>query len=118
MALRRDLVGVSYVLLAVLLAAAQLGLLIPFPVNVVLTSVLVIYIGCHLSTEVSAEDAAEDETMSLKDAAWFPIIGSVALGSLYLVSVPGSTPPVHRRLTSRMASFPPCRPSSSWALNG
>jgi minor histocompatibility antigen H13 len=64
--------------------------LIPVPVNLIVTSSLIIYIGCHRSLallqtdEKTGEAVVERETLTKEDAMKFPIIGSLALGSLYV----------------------------------
>ena len=64
--------------------------LIPVPVNLIASSSLIIYIGCHRSLallqtdEKTGEAVVERETLTKEDAMKFPIIGSLALGSLYV----------------------------------
>ena len=64
--------------------------LIPVPVNLIVTSSLIIYIGCHRSLallqtdEKTGEAVVERETLTKEDAMKFPILGSVALGTLYV----------------------------------
>lgn len=70
--------------------AASYFYLIPVPVNLIMTSALIIYIGCHRSLallqtdEKTGEAVVERETLTKEDAMKFPIIGSVALGTLYV----------------------------------
>ena len=63
---------------------------IPVPVNLIVTSTLILYIGCHRSLRLLATEAEggvpkeEKEVLSAKDAYLFPFIGSGALFSLYV----------------------------------
>lgn len=63
---------------------------IPFYINVVVTSTLIVYIGCHrslhlLTSEADGGIAEKDKDMlSTGDALRFPLVGSCALGGLYL----------------------------------
>jgi minor histocompatibility antigen H13 len=64
-------------------------ILIPVSLNLIVTSTLIIYIGCHrslglLETGSDGKAVIERETLSKEDAYKFPIIGSFALGSLYI----------------------------------
>ena len=77
---------------AFLLAISLLSnvILIPVGINLVLTATTVVYIGCVRSlapkTMIDSEGKVvprQAETMSKKDAALFPVIGSVVLFSLY-----------------------------------
>ncbi len=107
--------------MALIAAPPLLDVVIPFPVNVVLTSLFIIYIGSHMSMDPSLdseevrcgpvcvlcsfqcpsrylrvcgrrsrlsvprpcilvgcqEGAGSEPTMTWKDAAWFPVVGSV-----------------------------------------
>ena len=64
--------------------------LIPVPVNLILTSTLIVYIGCHRSLHLLKTEAQggkpqeERETLSAQDAYKFPFIGSAALFGLYV----------------------------------
>ena len=63
---------------------------IPVPVNLIITSTLILFIGCHRSLRLLATEAEggvpkeEKEVLSAKDAYLFPFIGSGALFSLYV----------------------------------
>jgi minor histocompatibility antigen H13 len=60
---------------------------IPVPVNLVVTASSVVYIGCYRSLRLldhTDEFAGERETLTKEDAYKFPVIGSIVLGSLYL----------------------------------
>lgn len=74
------LLGVAYVLL-IALVVVNSYVLIPVHVTLILHSFLLIYIGAHKSLDVTEAE----EPMSSKDAWMFPVMGSLVLGSLYLV---------------------------------
>ena len=63
---------------------------IPVPANLIITSSLIVFIGCHRSLRLLATEAEggapkeEKEMLSAKDAYLFPFIGSGALFSLYI----------------------------------
>lgn len=79
----------SYVALFSLWGLSGL-VVIPVPVNLIVTSSLILFIGCHrslrlLATEAEGGARKEDkEMLSAKDAYLFPFIGSGALFSLYV----------------------------------
>jgi minor histocompatibility antigen H13 len=79
----------SYVALFSLWGISGL-VVIPVPVNLIVTSSLILFIGCHrslrlLATEAEGGARKEDkEMLSAKDAYLFPFIGSGALFSLYV----------------------------------
>jgi minor histocompatibility antigen H13 len=64
---------------------------IPVPVNLILHSCLILYIGCHRSLNLLVPESeggqatAEKEMLTAADAYKFPFIGSAALFSLYVV---------------------------------
>jgi len=64
--------------------------LIPVPLNLIATSTLIVYIGCHRSLRLLKTEAqggapqAEKETLSAQDAYLFPFMGSAALFGLYV----------------------------------
>jgi minor histocompatibility antigen H13 len=64
--------------------------LIPVPVNLIITSSLIVFIGCHrslrlLKTPEQGGSSKEDkEVLSAQDAYKFPFIGSAALFGLYV----------------------------------
>lgn len=84
-----NLLSLSYVLLFGLWGLSSV-VLIPVSVNLVLTSTLIIYIGCHrslkllLSEENGGVPSSEKEVLSANDAYKFPFVGSAALFSLYI----------------------------------
>lgn len=59
--------------------------LVPVSVNLIATSTLVLYIGCHRSLRllVKGANAVEKETLTAADAYRFPFVGSAALFGLY-----------------------------------
>ncbi|CAN0038768.1 unnamed protein product, partial [Discosporangium mesarthrocarpum] len=66
----------------------SLFVLVPVPVNLILTSSLILYIGCHRSLRMrdkSSATAEESETISSEEAMKFPVIGSCVLFGLYLL---------------------------------
>mmetsp|Transcript_18696 Transcript_18696/g.27049 ORF Transcript_18696/g.27049 Transcript_18696/m.27049 type:complete len:398 (-) Transcript_18696:498-1691(-) len=66
--------------------AASYFIVIPVSINLIATSTLIIFLGCHRSLRLLDHDAIpleEKETLSEKDAYKFPIIGSVSLFGLY-----------------------------------
>lgn len=71
--------------------AASYFILIPVPLNLIVSATSIVFIGAHRSLKLvlSEEDggmSAEDkETLTVEDAYKFPIIGSAALFSLYFV---------------------------------
>ncbi len=61
---------------------------IPIPFNVIATTVLVIFIGSHLSLRLrdkSDPENADIEVLTSKDALKFPIIGSSVLFGFYIL---------------------------------
>jgi len=64
---------------------------LPVSVNLIATSTLIVYIGCHRSLRLLLSEAdggiptKDKEVMSAKDAYRFPFIGSAALFGLYVV---------------------------------
>jgi len=77
----------SYVALFGLWAVTQ-KLLVPVPLNLVVSATAIIYIGSHRSLRLrdhGAIPAEEREVMTQKDAYKFPLIGSVVLFGLYLL---------------------------------
>jgi minor histocompatibility antigen H13 len=83
------LLQLSYVTLFGLWLASNY-VLIPVPVNLIITSTLIVYIGSHrslkllLTEEQGGASKDEKEVMTSADAYRFPLVGSCALGSLYL----------------------------------
>lgn len=83
------LLQLSYVTLFGLWLASNY-VLIPVPVNLIITSTLIVYIGSHrslkllLTEEQGGVSKDEKEVMTSADAYRFPLVGSCALGSLYL----------------------------------
>jgi minor histocompatibility antigen H13 len=79
----------SYVLLFLFWISSNF-IVIPVPLNLVVTSTLIVYIGSHRSLRliISEQDggkpAADKEIISQSDAYKFPFIGSAALVSLYV----------------------------------
>lgn len=65
-------------------------IVIPVPVNLIVQATLIVYIGSHRSIALLFHESAggvpkeEKEMLSANDAYKFPILGSVALFSLYL----------------------------------
>uniref|UniRef100_A0A7S0SXT6 Signal peptide peptidase n=1 Tax=Chromulina nebulosa TaxID=96789 RepID=A0A7S0SXT6_9STRA len=63
---------------------------IPVSINLIITSTLIIYIGSHRSLRLLISEAdggipkSEKEVMTEKDVYKFPIVGSLALFSLYI----------------------------------
>jgi len=70
--------------------AASYFVLIPVPVNLILTSTLIVYIGSHRSLRLLISEAeggapaSEKEVLTSGDAYRFPLVGSLALASLFL----------------------------------
>ena len=69
--------------------AASYIVLIPVSINLIVHSSLIIFIGaqrslCLLETSADGTKVVERETISQTDAMKFPIIGSLALGGLYV----------------------------------
>lgn len=70
--------------------AASYFVIIPVPVNLILTSTLIVYIGSHRSLRLLISEAeggapsSEKEVLSSGDAYRFPLVGSLALASLFL----------------------------------
>ena len=83
------LLTLSYVLLFSLWAVSYV-FAIPVPVNLILTSTLIVFIGSHRSLALLVHESeggrsSEDkEVISAADAYKFPLVGSVALFSLYI----------------------------------
>lgn len=83
------LLTLSYIILFGIWAL-QSFVLIPVSVNLVTTSTLILYIGCHRSIKLLATEAeggipaADKEVLSAGDAYRFPFVGSAALFSLYV----------------------------------
>jgi minor histocompatibility antigen H13 len=83
------LLTLSYFALLVLWGLAPF---VPIPVSVMLVtmSTLIVFIGCHQSLNLLVHKIKEDgtkqeqEVLTRADALKFPLIGSAALGSLYL----------------------------------
>jgi len=71
--------SLSYALLFLVQAASAL-VLVPINVNLVLTTFLVVYIGCESSLYAQEE---ESETLEQKDAYWFPVTAGCVLCGLY-----------------------------------
>jgi hypothetical protein len=86
-----DLVRLSFgLLVAVIAAPPLLGVVIPFSVNVLVTSFLIIYIGCHLSMDpdLGAEDEVGCRTPPVSACAWVSspcCAGLLLCGSLVVV---------------------------------
>eukprot|EP01038_Epipyxis_sp_PR26KG_P003960 gene3960-5679_t len=65
-------------------------ILIPIPLNLIVTSTLIVYIGSHRSLNLLLSESdggtptSEKSTISTADAYKFPFIGSAALFSLYV----------------------------------
>jgi minor histocompatibility antigen H13 len=53
--------------------------------SLIAMAMLPIYFGSHLAIEEDAKAGAESERLSSADAYWFPVIGSAALFTFYLV---------------------------------
>eukprot|EP01084_Bolivina_argentea_P186316 321192_1 len=76
----------SYVGLVGIWGLSQV-VLVPTPVSVIVTSVLIIFIGSHLSLRLrdkSDPQNADVEVLSSKDALKFPLIGSTVLFGFYV----------------------------------
>ncbi len=61
---------------------------IPIPVNIIATTLLVIFIGSHLSLRLrdkSDPENADVEVLTSKDALKFPLIGSSVLFGFYVL---------------------------------
>jgi minor histocompatibility antigen H13 len=86
---KNDLLTLAYCLLVGFWAISYLVAL-PIPVNLIVTSTAIIYIGSHRSLTLLLSEAEggvsndEKEVLSAKDAYKFPIIGSLSLFGLYL----------------------------------
>ncbi len=82
----------AYVVLALCwMWSSVASVLIPVPVNVVVSATCIVYIGCHrslrllISEEHGGVASADKEVLSSSDAYKFPIIGSVVLFGLYMI---------------------------------
>ncbi len=70
--------------------AASYYIVIPVPVNLIVTSTAIVFIGSQRSLHLLVHESdggpskADKEVLSSKDAYKFPIVGSVTLFSLYL----------------------------------
>lgn len=86
----KALLNFSYLALFAIWAAAYF-IVIPVPVNLIVHSCLIIYIGSHRSLNLLTPEseggaaAADREVLTAADAYKFPFIGSAALFSLYVV---------------------------------
>lgn len=84
-----DLLNLAYFLLVIFWGISYFVVL-PVPVNLIVTSTAIIYIGSHRSLNLLVSEADggfahdEKEVLSAKDAYKFPIVGSLALFGLYL----------------------------------
>ena len=77
----------AYLLLAAMVVSSAFVILPP-NANIVLTSVLIVYVGSHFALSPSVDDeggaaGSPEPAMTSKDAAMFPLVGSVALVTLY-----------------------------------
>ena len=83
------LLTLSYLVLFAIWGLSSV-ILIPVPVNLIVTSTLIVYIGCHRSLRLLKTEAQggakseEKETLTAQDAYMFPFIGSGALFGLYV----------------------------------
>ena len=76
-----DLVRLAFALLCLVLAAPPtLGIVIPFSVNVLVTSFLIVYIGCHMSMDPSLN--GNDEVTASNSPQFSPF---VCLGNRHLI---------------------------------
>jgi minor histocompatibility antigen H13 len=86
---KNDLLTLAYCLLVGFWAISYF-IVLPIPVNLIVTSTAIIYIGSHRSLTLLLSEAEgglshdEKEVLSAKDAYKFPIIGSLSLFGLYL----------------------------------
>lgn len=84
-----DLLNLAYILLVGFWAISYFVVL-PVPLNLIVTSTAIVYIGSHRSLNllISEKDGGlahdEREVLSARDAYKFPIVGSLALFGLYL----------------------------------
>ncbi len=84
-----DLLNLAYFLLVIFWGISYFVVL-PVPVNLIVTSTAIIYIGSHRSLNLLVSEADcgfahdEKEVLSAKDAYKFPVVGSLALFGLYL----------------------------------
>jgi hypothetical protein len=82
------LVRFAYLLLAAMVVSSAFVILPP-NANIVLISVLIVYVGSHFALSPSVDDEGggaagpPEPAMTSKDAAMFPLVGSVALVTLY-----------------------------------
>lgn len=72
------------------LAAWATPLVVPVPVaaNVLATTTVILYVGCHRSLKLRDKEASppgEQDTISQEDAMKFPLVGSAVLFGLFLV---------------------------------
>lgn len=74
-----------FIMIGTTLAAAS-PIPVPVSLHMIILALAIIYIGSTNSTTMGeGEDEDKPEVMQSKDAYMFPVIGSVVLGSLYLV---------------------------------
>mmetsp|Transcript_15671 Transcript_15671/g.26149 ORF Transcript_15671/g.26149 Transcript_15671/m.26149 type:complete len:373 (+) Transcript_15671:101-1219(+) len=65
-------------------------IVIPVPLNLIVQSTLIVYIGCHRSLTLLVKESdggvasGDKEVLSMTDAYKFPIVGSCALFGLYI----------------------------------
>ena len=89
MASHNWLLTLSYVALFAVWGLSSV-VLIPVPLNLIVTSTLIVFIGCHRSLRLLKTEAQggtpkeEKETLSAQDAYLFPFMGSAALFGLYV----------------------------------
>lgn len=83
-AMEKSVSHAYFVMLGITLAAAS-PIPVPVSVHMLIITLAIIYIGCYNSTTMGVDGAEKAEVMQSKDAYLFPVIGSVVLGSLYLV---------------------------------
>ena len=76
------LVRFAYLLLAAMVVSSAFVILPP-NANIVLTSVLIVYVGSHFALSPSVDEGAARPAMTSKDAGHVPAcVGSVALVTL------------------------------------
>lgn len=78
-------VAYGYLTIVGITLAAASPLPVPVSVHMLIITFAIIWVGSVNSTKKPQEGEDEMEVMQSKDAYMFPIIGSVTLGSLYLV---------------------------------
>lgn len=78
------LLNISYLLLLGFWAASYF-VLIPVPVNLIVSATSIVFIGSVRSLRLLSAEEHEKETISADDAYKFPLIGSASLFGLYLV---------------------------------